>query len=50
MGWKGAVKSPTFSILEEYQVADKEIFHSDLYRLDNQNDFGMLGIEITERL
>ena len=48
MGWKGAVKSPTFSILEEYQVADKEIFHSDLYRLDNQNDFGMLGIEITE--
>ena len=31
LGWKGAVKSPTFSILEEYQVADKEIFHSDLY-------------------
>ena len=24
MGWKGAVKSPTFSILEEYQIADKE--------------------------
>ena len=46
MGWKGAVKSPTFSILEEYQVADKEIFHSDLYRLDNQNDFEMLGIDI----
>ncbi|GIR17276.1 MAG: hypothetical protein CM15mP31_0240 [Gammaproteobacteria bacterium] len=46
MGWKGAVKSPTFSILEEYQVADKEIFHSDLYRLDSQNDFEMLGIEI----
>ena len=48
MGWKGAVKSPTFSILEEYYIADKNIFHSDLYRLENQNDFEMLGIEINE--
>ena len=48
MGWKGAVKSPTFSILEEYQIADKDIFHSDLYRLENQNDFEMLGVEINE--
>ena len=48
MGWKGAVKSPTFSILEECYIADKDIFHSDLYRLENQNDFEMLGIEINE--
>ena len=48
MGWKGAVKSPTFSILEEYCIADKDIFHSDLYRLENQNDFEMLGVEINE--
>ena len=48
MGWKGAVKSPTFSILEEYYIADKDIFHSDLYRLENQNDFEMLGVEINE--
>ena len=47
MGWQGAVKSPTFSILEEYQIANKDVFHSDLYRLDNQNDFEMLGIEIS---
>ena len=46
MGWQGAVKSPTFSILEEYQIANKDVFHSDLYRLDSQNDFEMLGIEI----
>lgn len=46
MGWRGAVKSPTFSILEEYQIANKDVFHSDLYRLDSQNDFEMLGIEI----
>ena len=48
MGWKGSVKSPTFSILEEYYIADKDIFHSDLYRLENQNDFEMLGVEINE--
>ena len=46
MGWQGAVKSPTFSILEEYQIANKDVFHFDLYRLDSQNDFEMLGIEI----
>ena len=48
MGWKGSVKSPTFTILEEYYIADKDIFHSDLYRLENQNDFEMLGVEINE--
>ena len=31
MGWQGAVKSPTFSILEEYQIANKDVFHFDLY-------------------
>ena len=46
MRWQGAVKSPTFSILEEYQIANKDVFHFDLYRLDSQNDFEMLGIEI----
>ena len=46
MSWQGAVKSPTFSILEEYQIANKDVFHFDLYRLDSQNDFEMLGIEI----
>ena len=48
MGWKGSVKSPTFTILEEYYIADKDIFHSDLYRLENQNDFEMLGVDIDE--
>ena len=46
MSWQGTVKSPTFSILEEYQIANKDVFHFDLYRLDSQNDFEMLGIEI----
>ena len=46
MSWQVTVKSPTFSILEEYQIANKDVFHFDLYRLDSQNDFEMLGIDI----
>ena len=39
------MKSPTFSILEEYNVGNLEIYHADLYRLNNPNDFEMLGFE-----
>jgi tRNA threonylcarbamoyladenosine biosynthesis protein TsaE len=49
LGWNGAVKSPTFSILEEYKLNGKDIYHSDLYRLNNENDFEMLGLEINEK-
>ena len=48
MGWKGTVKSPTFSILEEYEINERNIFHADLYRLNNENDFNMLGLELNE--
>ena len=48
LGWNGAVKSPTFSIIEEYKLNDIDIFHSDLYRLNSENDFEMLGLEINE--
>ncbi len=49
LGWNGAVKSPTFSILEEYKLNGRDIYHSDLYRLNNENDFEMLGLEINEK-
>ena len=45
LGWNLPVKSPTFSILEEYNVGNLEIYHADLYRLNNPNDFEMLGFE-----
>ena len=48
MGWSGSVKSPTFSILEEYKIDNHDIFHADLYRLEGENDFDMLGLEINE--
>ena len=45
LGWNSPVKSPTFSILEEYKIRDLEIYHADLYRLTSLNDFEMLGLE-----
>ena len=48
MGWDGSVKSPTFSILEEYKINQHEIYHADLYRLEGENDFDMLGLEINK--
>lgn len=49
LGWLGPVKSPTFSIIEEYSIADKHIYHADLYRINGESDFEMLGLEITEK-
>ena len=46
LGWEKPVKSPTFSIVEEYSLPDKDVYHADLYRLKSLNDFEMLGLEI----
>ena len=40
------VKSPTFSIVEEYSLTNKDVYHADLYRLKSLNDFEMLGLDI----
>ena len=46
LGWEKPVKSPTFSIVEEYSFPNKDVYHADLYRLKSLNDFEMLGLEI----
>ena len=45
LGWSSPVKSPTFSIMEEYIINDIDIYHADLYRLKTLNDFEMIGFE-----
>ena len=45
LGWSSPVKSPTFSIMEEYIIDDIDIYHADLYRLKTLNDFEMIGFE-----
>ena len=49
LGWTGTVKSPTFSILEEYKISNKNIYHADLYRINGESDFEMLGLEINNK-
>jgi tRNA threonylcarbamoyladenosine biosynthesis protein TsaE len=45
MGIQEAMSSPTFSIMNEYQVQGKLIYHMDWYRLENEADARQAGVE-----
>ena len=45
LGFSGPVKSPTYTLLEPYEIGARRIYHFDFYRIEHPEELSYVGID-----